>query len=289
MKVAVISGKGGSGKSSVTAAWLSLSRHAVAVDCDVDASNLPLLFPHEVIAHEGFVSGQDVQVDAERCIGCGICVETCAFQALEISAEGLAVPRDFLCEGCGCCLRVCPQQALSLVAEAQSRIYTAKLTGSDHHLVYGHLTPGDDNSGKMIARMREVADAEMAAMGADLQLLDGPPGIGCPVLSTLTGMDRVVLVCEPTLSGFADLQRAYRVAASFCKALFVVINKCDINADNALLIRDFCAAHHLPVVAELPFYRTMVEAQLNCCSIVDYAPQSEGAVALRKAYAFVFQ
>ncbi|EJW96764.1 Cobyrinic acid ac-diamide synthase [gut metagenome] len=289
MKVAVISGKGGSGKSSVTAAWLSLSRHVVAVDCDVDASNLPLLFSHEVIAHEGFVSGEDIYVDTKRCIGCGICVETCAFQALEIGTEVFPVPRDFLCEGCGCCLRVCPQHALSLVAEARSQIYTARLLRSDHHLVYGHLKPGDDNSGKMIARMREVADAEMVAIGADLQLLDGPPGIGCPVLSTLTGMDRVVLVCEPTLSGFADLQRAYRVAASFCKALFVVINKCDINSDNAQQIRDFCATYHLPVVAELPFDRKMVEAQLNCCSLVDYAPQSDGAEALRKAYALVFQ
>ena len=282
MKVAVISGKGGSGKSSVSAALISLSQRVVAVDCDVDASNLPLLFPHEIEQEETFASGMEVVVDAERCVGCGICVDNCAFHALALDGKGVAYAKDFSCEGCGLCMRLCPQNAISMQPEMGSVIYTSSF--SNGTMVHGELSPGDDNSGKMIARLRDIADAEMKAQHADLQLLDGPPGIGCPVLSTVTGMDRVVIVSEPTLSGISDLCRAYQVAHSFCKDIKVVINKCDINEDNASAIHRFCEERDIPVVAMLPFDRRLVEAQIACQSIVTYAPQSECAKALVDAY-----
>ena len=282
MKVAVVSGKGGSGKSSVSAALVSLCPKVVAVDCDVDASNLPLLFPHEVRRHETFASGMEVVVDAERCTGCGVCVDNCAFGALTLDDRGVARAKDFSCEGCGLCVRLCDQQAIRMVPEMRSRIFTSHF---EHGImVHGELCPGDDNSGKMIARLRDIADEEMATANVDLQILDGPPGIGCPVLSTVTGVDRVVIVCEPTLSGISDLQRACQVAHSFCRDIKVVINKCDINAANAGNIRRFCAERNIPVVAELPFDRRLVEAQIHCQSIVTYAPDSECASALREAY-----
>ena len=160
----------------------------------------------------------------------------------------------------------------------------APSTFAENILVHGCLCPGDDNSGKMIARIREIADEEMAKRKISLQLLDGPPGIGCPVLSTVTGVDCVVMVCEPTLSGIADLQRIYTVASSFCAALKVIINKCDINPDNHRAILDFCQHHDLPVIAELPFDKRLVEAQLHCQSIVTYAPDCPCSQALAAAY-----
>ena len=282
MKIAVISGKGGSGKSSVTAAFIALTQQVIAIDCDVDASNLPLLFTHQNVHQEPFVSGQDLHIDADACVGCGVCADKCAFHALRISDEGKAVANNLLCEGCGLCSSLCPQGAITQTDVADSSIFTS--TFERGILLYGALCPGDDNSGKMIARIRTIADEQMAKEQIDIQILDGPPGIGCPVLSTVTGMDKVVIVSEPTLSGISDLQRAYRVASSFCQHIYVIINKCDINADNRNAIADFCNEQQIPVLAELPFDRRLVEAQLHCESIVTYAPESPAAQELTRAY-----
>ena len=282
MKLAVISGKGGSGKSSVTAAFVSLSSSVLAIDCDVDASNLPLLFSHEVLHHEKFASGEDLLVDNTKCVGCGLCIEKCAFHALEMDEAGSVRATDFGCEGCGLCVRLCPAGALQLVPVESSDIYLSRF--SQGLLVHGRLRPGDDNSGKMIARLRALGDEAMRRERIGLQILDGPPGIGCPVLSTVTGVDVVVVVTEPTLSGISDLKRACRVARSFCQEIKVIINKCDVNRENTLLIEHFCREEHLPVVAELPFDRKMVEAQLHCESIITYAPDRDCASRLRRAY-----
>lgn len=282
MKIAVISGKGGSGKSSISAALVSLSPKVVAVDCDVDASNLPLLFPHATLYQEAFVSGTEVAVDAGRCVGCGICVEHCAFGALTLGAEEGVEANELLCEGCGLCVRLCPRQALKMVPEARSTVYTGRFANG--MMVYGNLCPGDDNSGKMIARLRCLADQLMETEHIRLQLLDGPPGIGCPVLSTVTGVDRVVIVCEPTVSGWADLLRAYQVASSFCTDIRFIINKCDLNQNVVAQIRRLAEERRLPVVAELPFDRLWVEAQVHCESIITYAPECQGARILAAAY-----
>ena len=286
MKIAVVSGKGGSGKSSVTAALIALAPKVVAIDCDVDASNLPLLFAHEVCRQEPFASGQDLHIDAEACVGCGLCAERCAFHAIEMSDEGKAVANNLLCEGCALCAALCPQQAITLSEVSDSSIYTSRFEKGI--LMHGALCPGDDNSGKMIARIRKIADQQMKDEEIDTQILDGPPGIGCPVLSTVTGMDLIVIVSEPTLSGISDLQRAYRVASSFCQNIRVVINKCDVNSHNRDAIAAFCSEHQIPVIAELPFDRRLVEAQLNCESIITYAPESKAAQELKKAYQQIF-
>ena len=287
MKIAVISGKGGSGKSSVTAAFISMSEKVVAIDCDVDASNLPLLFSHKTVRSEKFVSGQKLTVDAGKCIGCGECVNACAYHALKIAENGKAAVVPLLCEGCNLCVRLCPVGAISLEDEANSEIYTAETEFGV--LVHGDLCPGDDNSGKMIARLREIADREMEERNISLQILDGPPGIGCPVLSTATGMDKIVIVTEPTLSGISDLQRACTVAYSFCKDISVIINKSTVNAENCAAIRAYCEENGIPVIAELPFDRRLVDAQLHCQSIVSYAPDCECSKVLETAFEKLLQ
>ena len=282
MKIAIISGKGGSGKSSITAALVAMSNDIVAIDCDVDASNLPLLFNHTQVSEERFASGSALVVNQDLCIGCGICVDRCAFGALKTGDNGKVEQIDYMCEGCGLCERSCPQQALKLIPENRSYI---RVSSFGHGvMVHGDLHPGDDNSGKMIARMREVADEEMKKAGANLQILDGPPGIGCPVLSTITGMDCIIIVCEPTLSGISDLKRAYKVASSYCKDVNIIVNKSDINATNRATILQYCQEKGINIMGELPFDKRIVEAQIHLQSIVSYAPDSECATTLKDIY-----
>ena len=299
MKIAVVSGKGGSGKSSVTAALVVLAaadgRSVVAVDCDVDASNLPLLLEHEVFYQEQFASGHDVLVDDTKCVGCGICAEACRFNAISLNAisesspKRLAKVNPYLCEDCGLCIRLCPKAALDIVPDYSSSIYKSKSPYGV--VVHGDLNPGDDNSGKMIARLRELADSELTAGREDdeIEILDGPPGIGCPVLSTITGVDRVVFVCEPSLSGISDFKRVLKVCKSFCNDFLAIINKCDINEDNCRQIRDICTCEGIEVVAELPLDRDMVRAQLECKTIIEYKPQSTISAALRAASVKIFR
>lgn len=287
MKVAVVSGKGGSGKSSVSAAFAALAGNTVLVDCDVDTSNIPLLFPHEVVDSEVFSSGQEVVCDTDRCTGCGLCADSCRYGALRTGADGVAVTDGLLCEGCGLCTRLCPAGALSVVRTFDSRIYRS--TFPYGLLVHGELNPGDDNSGRMIARLRELADEATGEGKAAHQILDGPPGIGCPVLSTVTGVDRVVVVCEPTLSGVEDLMRVCRVVSSLCGDLVVLVNKADVSEENRGRIHDFCREKGLEVVGELCFDRMMVDAQVACTNIVDYAPHSEIVKRLRSAYGRIFR
>lgn len=281
MKIAIISGKGGSGKSSVTAAFVALSENVVAVDCDVDASNLPLVFQHNTLDEEKFVSGYQLNVNNELCIGCGICEDNCAFHAIHVR-NGLAEQNPFLCEDCRLCERLCPTHSISLTPEKRSVIYKSKF--SHGFMIHGHLYPGDDNSGKMIARIREIADETMKNSMTDLQLLDGPPGIGCPVISTITGMDRIVIIAEPTHSGLADLKRALQVSSSFCRNISVIINKYNINDEYRQYILSLCKATNIPVIAEIPFNKNVVNAQVQGKSIIEYAPHSTVSMILKEAY-----
>ena len=281
MKIAIISGKGGSGKSSISAAFVALSKDVVAVDCDVDASNLPLLFAHKAWEEERFISGYQLNINQTSCIGCGICEENCAFHAIKVVDEK-AMVNPFFCEDCHLCERLCPTQSITLTPEPRSIIYKSHFTYGE--LIHGHLQPGDDNSGKMIAHMREIADKVMKETNSQIQILDGPPGIGCPVISTITGIDQIVIVSEPTRSGLSDLKRACQVASSFCKKLFVIINKCDINETCRQSILSFCEEQHIPILTELPFNKDMVHAQVAGKSIIEYAPLSTVSQQLQSAY-----
>ncbi len=281
MRIAIISGKGGTGKSGIAASLVVLLQKAVAVDCDVDASNLPILFQHNVEKTESFVSASCIEIDSSLCTLCDKCAELCNFHALH-EADGMIIVDNLLCEGCGLCEYICPNHAIKLIEKARSSIYKSQFMYGT--MIHGHLFPGDDNSGKMIARLRAIADDEMQNKNIQYQILDGPPGIGCPVISTIIGVDVLIIVTEPTGSGISDLKRIYQTAVSFCRNIKVIINKCDINIKQNNALHHFCRHMKLPIIAELPFDIKVVEAQINNETIITYAPDSTCTLELEKVY-----
>jgi MinD superfamily P-loop ATPase len=282
MELAVISGKGGTGKSSITAAFASLHEDSIVLaDCDVDAANLYLLFTPTHETTEVFVSGKKAVIDKELCIDCGICLDHCRFDAIH-RRDSEVVIDDVSCDGCELCARVCPELAISMVPEDDSRMYAG--TFRNGKMVYGRLAPGEENSGRLVEMVRKRAQEMAKDNGITNILLDGPPGIGCPVLSTITGVDHVVIVTEPTLSGLHDLKRTVELVRNFDFPCSVIVNKYDLNETIADQISTYCSLEGLMVVAMLPFDGRFVDAMVHCQSIVEYAPESTSSQLLRKAY-----
>lgn len=281
MKLAVISGKGGTGKSTVTATFISIAKHVLAIDCDVEASNLYLIFDPNITREEKYISGQSAYIDPDKCIRCALCQQNCSFEAISLVNNNLVVS-EIACEGCKLCMRLCPNEAITMLDADKSRIYHA--TFRYGNMVYGKLAPGEENSGKLISKIREQASNLAKEKGYELEIMDGPPGIACPVLSTITGVHKIVIVTEPSLSGNSDLKRTMELAKEFCEEIYVIINKYDLDIDNSNNIVKWCETQGVPVVAKLPFDVQMVEAVFQKQSIVEYNKNSECAIELTKAF-----
>lgn len=268
-EIAVVSGKGGTGKTTVTAALTRLAaghpgpdgssvttpRTVVAADADVDAANLSLLLPGDDLSSEPFYAGERAVVDAARCDGCGQCVDACAFSALSLSGDGQAQVDTLSCEGCRVCRTVCPQDAVTMHPNRAGRLMVRQLHGKDapRCLVHAELGVAQDNSGKLVAAVRARARAEAARLGADLVLIDGPPGIGCPVHAAITGVRLILAVTEPTPSGAHDLTRLLELARTFGLAAAVVVNKADLSPTYTRTIEQLARGFDAPVVGTLPF------------------------------------
>lgn len=280
MELAVISGKGGTGKSSISAAFATLHERIVLADCDVDAANLFLLFQPHNEEEKVFVSGHTAVIDRTKCTDCGLCIGYCRFDAIHLQDDGVVI-NDISCDGCKLCARICPEDAISMIPQDKSRMYSGSFRKGK--MVYGRLAPGEENSGKLVDQVRKRAVEMAVDENIENILLDGPPGIGCPVLSTITGVDHVVIVTEPTLSGLHDLKRTVDLIKTYDIPASVIVNKYDLNEAMANQIRTYCSFEGLMVVAMLPFDRRVVEAMVNCMSIVEYAPESEVSRLLREA------
>lgn len=280
MELAVISGKGGTGKSSISAAFATLHENIVLADCDVDAANLYLLFQPHHDREEAFLSGRKAVIDYDRCADCGLCIDYCRFDAIH-KEDSRVVIDAVSCDGCELCMRICPEEAIYMEPENDSRLYSGSFRKGQ--MVYGRLAPGEENSGRLVDLVRKRAKEIAAESQIANILLDGPPGIGCPVLSTITGVDHVVIVTEPTLSGLHDLKRTVAVTRSYDIPTSVIINKYDLNEAMANQIKAYCSFEGLMVVAMLPFDRRVVDAMVACQSIVEYAPDSEITELLREA------
>jgi MinD superfamily P-loop ATPase len=268
-EVVVLSGKGGTGKTSIVGSLAALAERKVLADCDVDAADLHLLLSPSVKRENEFRSGQVAVIDNDRCTECGLCQELCRFNAI----------KDFIvdaisCEGCGFCSRICPAEAITMRENLAGLWFISETKYGP--LVHARLGIAQENSGKLVAVVRQQAKRLAEEQGLDFIISDGPPGIGCPVISSLSGANLAVLVTEPTLSGIHDLERVIGVCQHFSVPAIVCINKYDINEDNTRQIEDFCSNQGIEVAARIPFDNVVTEALVRGVPVVAY---SDGKVS----------
>jgi len=252
--VAFASGKGGTGKTTMTALFAHLAARELRVavaDADVEASNLPLALHVENAACESFSGGLTYTIRPEVCASCGFCATACRFDAIERDGSGSYRVDPFACEGCGACAFACPYGAVA--TEPSTAGEACKGDGTVGPVAFGQLGPGQDLSGKLVTEVRRLAADAASRYSADLLLIDGPPGIGCPLIAAVSSVDILVAVTEPTVSGEHDLERLLQIAGRLKLPVRVVLNKSDLSDDGAERIRALCVSRELPLLAEVPF------------------------------------
>lgn len=267
-QIVVLSGKGGTGKTTLTASFASLSKNTVVVDCDVDAPDLHLLLNPTVLKTKNFYGAKLASIDKNKCAMCSLCVEKCRFDAID---ENFNV-NQFLCEGCGVCGIVCPANAISFSQRKAGEIYTSETKYG--FMVHALLFPGEENSGKLVTMTRLIANIVAQDKSKSLIIIDGSPGIGCPVISSVTNVDYALAVTEPTKSGIHDLERLLELIKHFSVRPLVCINKFDINEDNTRKIEEYCKKNNIPVLGRIPFDPIVTEAILEGVPVVEYSPES---------------
>lgn len=279
-ELVIISGKGGTGKTSLVACLASLFRERVVADCDVDAANLNLILQGKVLEKKEFTGGKKAIIRQELCTRCGKCQEVCRFGAI---SEDFMVNR-IACEGCGACRIFCPVSAVDFGPRRCGECYTCT-TADGQPFVFAELLPGEENSGKLVTMVRTEAQKQAEGKGIPLIIIDGPPGIGCPVIASLTGTTHAVIVTEPTGSGMHDLERILQLTAHFGIRTDVVVNKSDINGAHTDGIKAFCEnGGHAIFLGGIPFEPKISEAQRQGVTILEYAPQCEASKAIKKLY-----
>lgn len=266
-EIIVLSGKGGTGKTSLTAAFASMLDEPVLVDCDVDAANLHILLNPAVQEPHDFIGGAKARIDPAYCSSCGLCAEACRFEAIQMG-DGAKV-NPVRCEGCGVCLLVCPANAVVLEPHLCGQWFVSSTQIGA--MVHARLKPGDENSGRLVSILRQAARALAAQKAASWILLDGPPGAGCPVISSLTGADYALLVTEPTLSGFEDLRRVAAVAGHFGIPTGIIINKADINPDVASRIEEYGTATGSDNLGRVNYDPAFTKAQMEGLPVLSFA------------------
>ena len=263
-EVVVLSGKGGTGKTSIVGSFAAMAKNKVLVDCDVDAADLHLLLHPVVKEKHEFWSGQVAFIDEQKCNQCSLCQELCRFNAI----RDLKVDTTS-CEGCGFCSRICPAEAIVMKENMAGHwILSDSKYGK---LVHARLGIAQENSGKLVALVRQQARQLAEKDGFDCIISDGPPGIGCPVISSLSGADLALLVTEPTLSGIHDLERVLGVCHHFGVNPLVCINKHDINEENSRQIENFCSNQGIKVTSKIPFDEVVTRAMIRGLPVVEYS------------------
>jgi MinD superfamily P-loop ATPase len=253
-EIVVLSGKGGTGKTSFVAAFAKLTKEKIVLgDCDVDASNLALLMHGKDVTEEPFFAGQRARVDHGLCTLCGECVDVCRYGAMTLG-ETLEID-DLKCEGCHACSVVCPVDALSYVENRCGTLYERETEAGP--LVHAALGIAQDNSGKLVSLVRERARALAETRKIQTVILDGPPGIGCPVHAALSGVSLVVAVTEPTPSGVHDLKRLLELCVHFSLKVVVVINKFDLNEESTTELKNIIENNGGRLIGHVPFDRNV--------------------------------
>jgi len=266
-EILIISGKGGTGKTSLTASFCHLAGNPVICDLDVDAPDLHLLLRPEKVKSEAFISGNEALILPEKCSRCGTCIDMCKYGAILESDTGIKI-NPYKCEGCKVCVEFCPEKAIAFPEKHCGDWYLSKTRFGD--MVHAQLFPAEENSGRLVALLKKEAKTLAEEKGIDLILSDGPPGIGCPVISSLSGTDLAVIVTEPTPSGIHDLKRVLELCEHFSTPAVVIVNKADLNRDQTLAIETFCREKGREVIARLPHDAVMTEAMVACKTVTEF-------------------
>ncbi|MBE9472892.1 MAG: ATP-binding protein [Chloroflexi bacterium] len=269
-QLVILSGKGGTGKTTVAAAlahMVSQEMPVVLADADVDAANLELVLDPTKQEEHGFMGGQLAVIDPEKCTACGICAEVCRFDAVILGDEVYRVD-SLACEGCASCYYQCPEEAIRM-EEQQAGLWFRSDTRFGP-LFHAHLFAGQENSGKLVTLVKQQARLRGLDTGASLVVVDGPPGIGCPVISASAGMDLALHVVEPTISGVHDLERIMGTTDHFGVPSLVAINKADLNLARSEEIVAFCAGRAVEVVGRIPYDDVVTEAMVHGRPVTDY-------------------
>jgi MinD superfamily P-loop ATPase len=282
-EIVIISGKGGTGKTSLTGAFAHLAANKVACDLDVDAPDLHLLLRPTREREEDFRSGYQARIDNEKCTRCGLCASLCRFGAIREEEQGFAVD-PIRCEGCKVCVAFCPVEAARFELKHCGQWYVSSTRFGP--LVHAQLIPGAENSGRLVMVLKQQARELAKVNGLDLVLCDGAPGIGCPVISSLSGTHLALAVTEPTPSGRHDLERVADLCRHFQVAFAVIINKHDLNLDEAALIEAFCRERSYPVLARLPHDPIVTRAMIQGL-VVTELPETNFSRELKHAWARV--
>ncbi|MFC2081989.1 ATP-binding protein [Candidatus Bipolaricaulota bacterium] len=272
-----LSGKGGTGKTSLAGAFAVLAKEKILADCDVDAANLHLLLDPSVISEGDYEGAKGALKDEERCTECGKCREVCRFHAI---GEDLRID-EYLCEGCGACAFVCPVDAITLSPRVTGHWMTAKTRLGP--LASAELDPGEETSGKLVMQVKQKARELGEERGIERLIIDGAPGIGCPVIASASGASVVILVTEPSLSGLHDLERVLGVVEHFRLPPYLVINKADLSADLTARIHAFAVENGIPVLGDIPFDKQVTEAMVAGRSAVEDG-QGPATEAMRQIF-----
>ncbi len=289
-ELVVISGKGGTGKTSIVASFAALTDNAVLADCDVDAADLHLVLDPHVLRRESFSGGKRASIRPDQCTACGKCREVCRFGA--VRAEGIEQGHGtfridpIACEGCGVCAWFCPAEAVDFASAVNGEWFVSDTRHGP--MVHARLGVAEENSGKLVSTVRKTAGEIARRDGKHLILIDGSPGIGCPVIASITGADRVLIVTEPTLSGLHDLLRVAQVAAHFGIPALVCVNKWDLNPKMSDRIEAQARQHGLDLAGRVRYDRAVTEAQIRRQSVVEF--QTDGcAKDIRRVWSTVLR
>lgn len=251
-EIVVISGKGGTGKTTLVASLLSYTKDIVVADCDVDAPDLHLLLRGKTALERDFSGLQRPVFNTSSCIECGMCKNHCNFDAIDETFRLI----DGRCEGCGLCAHICPESAIEMKDSVIGRIIHRKIDKGD--FIYGQLIPGEETSGKLVSEVRRLAKKIADQRAIKSILIDGAPGIACNVIASVTGVKHVIIVTEPTISGLHDLERVYELVSRFRLKVTVVVNKSDLSTKGLEAIRTYCMNNSIPIGLEIPFNKEIV-------------------------------
>lgn len=259
-EIVILSGKGGTGKTTVASSLAAVMKDIVIADADVDAANMHILLKPEIIKEEDFTGKSIAIIDNDICTSCDICRNLCRFDAIDVVNDEYIVD-EISCDGCTLCEVACPVDAIRMEEQIVGKWFLSKTDYGE--FVYAKLNPGAENSGNLVTMVKHQSKRLAESKGINKILIDGPPGIGCPVTSSLSGAFLSILVTEPTLSGMSDLERILKLTKHFNVITGIVINRFDINLENSKKIEDFAKEHNIEVFAKIPHSHCILDEITN--------------------------